>query len=132
TVVPSGRSSRPEPSGPPAASLSDDPTRGTMPRNNSPDDNRNRARENARQIAATQAKKEKTAKTILYVATAVIVVAVLAVLGALIFQQNKPAVSPENYVADGLTVGKDNTPVQPLKMPEGGVGSARPERGRRE
>src|SRR5699024_173391 len=32
---------------------------------------------------------------------------------------NKPAVSPENYVADGLTVGKDNTPVQPLKMPEG-------------
>ncbi|QUL79424.1 MULTISPECIES: thioredoxin domain-containing protein [unclassified Brevibacterium] len=90
-----------------------------MAKNNSADDKRNRARENARQIAANQAKKEKTAKTILYVGIAVVVVVVLAVVGVLIFQQNKPAVSPENYVAGGLTVGKDNTPVQPLKMPEG-------------
>src|SRR5699024_7969288 len=90
-----------------------------MAKNSSGDDKRNRARENARQIAANQAKKEKTSNTMLYVGIAVVVVVVPAVVGVLLFQQNKPAVSPENYVADGLTVGKDNTPVQPLKMPEG-------------
>lgn len=90
-----------------------------MAKNNSADDKRNRARENARQIAANQAKKEKTAKTILYTGIAVVVVAVLAVVGVLVFQQSKPAVSPTNYVADGITVGKDKTLVQPLKMPEG-------------
>ncbi|WP_169253221.1 thioredoxin domain-containing protein [Brevibacterium sp. 'Marine'] len=90
-----------------------------MAKNNSADDKRNRARENARQIAANQAKKEKTAKTILYTGIAVVVVAVLAVVAVLVFQQSKPAVSPTNYVSDGITVGKDNTLVQPLKMPEG-------------
>ncbi|MGC2939328.1 MULTISPECIES: DsbA family protein [unclassified Brevibacterium] len=90
-----------------------------MAKNNSGDDKRNRARENARQIAANQAKKEKTAKTILYVGIAVVVVAVLAVVGVLVFQQSKPAVNPSNYVSDGITVGKDDTLVQPLKMPEG-------------
>ena len=90
-----------------------------MAKNNSADDKRNRARENARQIAANQAKKEKTAKTILYTGIAVVVVAVLAVVSVLVIQQNKPAVSPSNYVADGITAAKDNTLVQPLKMPEG-------------
>ncbi|WP_209370847.1 DsbA family protein [Brevibacterium renqingii] len=90
-----------------------------MAKNSSGDDKRNRARENARQIAANQAKKEKTAKTILYVGIAIVIVAVLGVVGVLIFQQNKPAVSPENYVADGITVAKDDTLVQPKKMPEG-------------
>ena len=55
-----------------------------MAKNNSADDKRNRARENARQIAANQAKKEKTAKTILYTGIAVVVVAVLAVVLSLI------------------------------------------------
>ena len=90
-----------------------------MAKNNSADDKRNRARENARQIAANQAKKEKTAKTILYTGISVVVVAVLAVVSVLVIQQNKPAVSPSNYVADGITAAKDNTLVQPLKMPEG-------------
>lgn len=90
-----------------------------MAKNNSADDKRNRARENARQIAANQAKKEKTAKTILYVGIAVVVVAVMVVVGVLIFQQSKPAANPENYVANGISVSKDNTPVRPMKMSEG-------------
>ncbi|WP_210603252.1 DsbA family protein [Brevibacterium oceani] len=90
-----------------------------MAKNSSGDDKRKKARENARQIAANQAKKEKTAKTILYVGIGVVIVAVLAVVGVLIFQQNKPAVNPENYVSEGITVSKDNALVQPLKMPEG-------------
>ena len=43
-----------------------------MAKDNSAEQKRNRARENARQIAAAQAKKEKTAKTILYVGIAVV------------------------------------------------------------
>jgi protein-disulfide isomerase len=90
-----------------------------MAKNSSGDDRRNRARENARQIAANQAKKEKTAKTILYVGIGVVIVAVIAVVGVLVFQQNKPAANPDNYVASGINVGKDSALVQPLKMPEG-------------
>ncbi|TGD11772.1 thioredoxin domain-containing protein [Brevibacterium sp. S111] len=90
-----------------------------MAKNSSGDDKRNKARANARQIAANQAKKEKTAKTVLYVGIGVVIVAVLAVVGVLVFQQSKPAANPENYIADGITVGKDEALVQPLKMPEG-------------
>jgi protein-disulfide isomerase len=90
-----------------------------MAKNSSGDDKRNKAREHARQIAANQAKKEKTAKMILYVGIGVVIVAVLAVVGVLIFQQNKPAVDPKNYVANGITVSKDDALVQPLKMPKG-------------
>ncbi|WP_166973786.1 DsbA family protein [Brevibacterium atlanticum] len=90
-----------------------------MAKNSSGDDKRKQARENARQIAANQAKKEKTAKTILYVGIVVVIVAVVAVVAVLIFQQNKPAVNPTNYVSNGITVSKDNTLVQPQKMPEG-------------
>ncbi|UVI35481.1 DsbA family protein [Brevibacterium spongiae] len=90
-----------------------------MAKNSSGDDKRNRARENARQIAANQAKKEKTAKTILYAGIGVVIVAVLAVVGVLIFQQSKPATNPDNYVAGGISIGKDDALVQPLNMPEG-------------
>lgn len=90
-----------------------------MAKNNSGEDKRNRARENARRIAANQAKKEKTAKAILYVGIGVVIVAVLAVVGVLIFQQSKPAVVPGNYVAGGITVGKNAALVQPKEMPAG-------------
>lgn len=90
-----------------------------MAKNNSAGDKRNKARENARQIAATQAKKEKTAKTILYTGIAVVVAAVLVVVGVLIFQQSKPGVSPANYADGGVSLAKDNTVVQPKESGEG-------------
>lgn len=90
-----------------------------MAKENSAEQRRNKARENARQIAAAQAKKEKTAKTILYVGIGVVVVAIIAVVATLIFQQNKPGTEPSNYVAGGVTLAKDGAVVQPLKMPEG-------------
>lgn len=90
-----------------------------MAKNSSGDDRRQKARENARQIAANQEKKEKTAKTILYAGIAVVIVVVAAVVGVLIFQQSKPGVTPANYVAGGISLAKDGAPVQPKEMPEG-------------
>ena len=90
-----------------------------MAKNNSADQRRNKARENARQIAAAQDKKEKTAKTILYVGIAVVVVVVLVVVGVLIFQQNKPGGTPDNFVDSGVSMAKDGEVVQPKEMPEG-------------
>ncbi|MDN6122643.1 MAG: DsbA family protein [Brevibacterium sp.] len=90
-----------------------------MAKNNSGDNRRNQARENARQIAAAQDKKEKTAKTILYVGIGVVVVVVAAIVGVLIFQQGKPGMAPANYVAGGVSLAKDSTVVQPKQMPEG-------------
>ncbi|MDN5774641.1 MAG: DsbA family protein [Brevibacterium aurantiacum] len=90
-----------------------------MAKNNSGDNRRNQARENARQIAAAQAKKEKTAKTILYVGIGVVVVVVAAVVGVLIFQQSKPGITPANYVANGVSMAKDGEVVQPKQMPDG-------------
>lgn len=90
-----------------------------MAKNNSAGDKRNKARENARKIAANQAKKEKTAKTILYTGIAVVVVAVLVVVGVLIFQQSKPGVSPANYADGGISLSKDHTVVQPKEAGEG-------------
>ncbi|WP_350269624.1 thioredoxin domain-containing protein [Brevibacterium sp. CBA3109] len=90
-----------------------------MAKNNSADNRRNQARENARQIAAAQDKKEKTAKTILYVGIGVVVVVVAAVVGVLIFQQSKPGMTPANYAAGGVSLAKDAAVVQPKQMPEG-------------
>ncbi|GAA1616745.1 MULTISPECIES: DsbA family protein [Brevibacterium] len=90
-----------------------------MAKDNSAEQRRNKARENARQIAAAQAKKEKTAKTILYSGIGVVVVAVAVIVTLLIVQQAQPAVSPANYVAGGVNVARDNTVVQPMNMPEG-------------
>ncbi|HCG55011.1 MULTISPECIES: thioredoxin domain-containing protein [Brevibacterium] len=90
-----------------------------MAKNSSADNRRNQARENARQIAAAQDKKEKTAKTILYVGIGVVVVVVAAVVGVLIFQQSKPGMTPANYAAGGVSLAKDAAVVQPKQMPEG-------------
>ncbi|TSI19548.1 thioredoxin domain-containing protein [Brevibacterium aurantiacum] len=88
-----------------------------MAKNNSGDNRRNQARENARQIAAAQEKKEKTAKTILYVGIGVVVVVVAAVVAVLIFQQSKPGITPANFVAGGVSMAKDGKVVQPKQMP---------------
>lgn len=90
-----------------------------MAKNNSGDNRRNQARENARQIAAAQEKKEKTAKTILYVGIGVVVVVVAAVVAVLIFQQSKPGITPANFVAGGVSMAKDGKVVQPKQMPGG-------------
>ncbi|MDN5806652.1 MAG: DsbA family protein [Brevibacterium sp.] len=90
-----------------------------MAKNNSGDNRRNQARENARQIATAQDKKEKTAKTILYVGIGVVIVVVAAVVGVLIFQQSKPGITPANYAAGGVSIAKDSTVVQPMQMPDG-------------
>ncbi|SDS69034.1 Protein-disulfide isomerase [Brevibacterium sandarakinum] len=90
-----------------------------MAKNNSGENRRNKARENARQIAAAQEKKEKTAKTILYVGIGVVVVVVAAIVGVLIFQQSKPGITPANYVANGVSMAKDGQVVQPKQMPDG-------------
>ncbi|WP_309132248.1 thioredoxin domain-containing protein [Brevibacterium sp.] len=90
-----------------------------MAKDNSAEQRRNKARENARQIAAAQAKKEKTAKVILWSGIAVVVVVVAAVVGVLIFQQSKPGLTPANFVAGGVSIAKGNTVVQPKSMPEG-------------
>lgn len=89
-----------------------------MAKDNSAQDRRNKARENARQIAAAQAKKEKTAKTILYSGIAVVIVVVAAIVGVLIFNQSKPGATAMNFVSNGITVGKDATLVQPLTAPK--------------
>lgn len=90
-----------------------------MAKNNSGENRRNKARENARQIAAAQDKKEKTAKTILYMGIGVVVVVVAAIVGVLIFQQSKPGITPANYVAGGVSMAKDGQVVQPKQMPDG-------------
>ncbi len=90
-----------------------------MAKDNSAEQRRNRARENARQIAAAQAKKEKTAKTILWSGIAVVVVVVAAVVGVLIYQQAQPGTTPANFVAGGVSLAKGDTVVQPKTMPEG-------------
>lgn len=89
-----------------------------MAKDSSAENRRNKARENARQIAAAQAKKEKTAKTILYSGIAVVIVVVAAIIGVLIFNQSKPGATAMNFVSNGITVGKDAALVQPLTPPK--------------
>lgn len=76
-----------------------------MAKNSSADDRRANAREKARQIAAAQAKKEKTAKTILYTGIAVVVVAVIAVVGTLVWQSSRPAPAPVGMVSGTVAFG---------------------------
>lgn len=90
-----------------------------MAKDNSAAEKRNRARENARQIAAAQAKKEKTAKVILYSGIGVVVVAVAVIVTLLVVQSARPANPPANYVAGGVSLAKGGTVVQPMNMPEG-------------
>ncbi|WP_453985518.1 DsbA family protein [Brevibacterium casei] len=90
-----------------------------MAKDNSAEQKRNRARENARQIAAAQAKKEKTAKVILYSGIGVVVVAVAVIVTLLVVQSAKPATPPANYVAGGVNLAKGGAVVQPMNMPKG-------------
>ncbi len=52
---------------------------------------------------AAQAKKEKTAKIILYSGIGVVVVAVAVIVTLLVVQSARPANPPANYVAGGVS-----------------------------
>lgn len=75
-------------------------------------DRRQAAREKARQIAQAQAKREKTAKTILYTGVAVVVVAVLVIVGVLIYQAAQPAPGPRNYTGGSITLVNGGDSIQ--------------------
>ncbi|GAA4283121.1 thioredoxin domain-containing protein [Brevibacterium daeguense] len=75
-------------------------------------DRRQAARDQARQIAQAQAKREKTAKTILYTGVAVVVVAVVVIVGVLIFQAAQPAAGPKTYTAGSITLVDDGDGVK--------------------
>ncbi len=75
-------------------------------------DRRQAAREKARQLAEAQAKREKTARTILYTGVGVVVVAVLAVVIFLIVQAAQPTPGPKNYTAGSITLASDGEQVQ--------------------
>ena len=78
-------------------------------------DRRNTAREQARQIAAAQAKKEKTVKTILYVGIAVVVVAVMAVVGTLVWQSSRPVAPPQAMVSGTLAFAAGDDGIQAVQ-----------------
>ncbi|MCK1801725.1 DsbA family protein [Brevibacterium sp. R8603A2] len=75
-------------------------------------DRRQAAREKARQIAEAQAKREKTARTVLYTGVGVVVVAVIAVIAFLIYQAAQPTPGPKNYSAGSITLASDGESVQ--------------------
>lgn len=69
-------------------------------------DRREAAREKARQIAEAQAKREKTAKRVLYSGIAVVVVGILVAVGFLVYEASKPATVPAAYSDGGITLVK--------------------------
>ena len=100
-----------------------------MAKHPSANDRRANAREQARQIAAAQAKKEKTVKTVLYTGIAVVVVAVVAVVGTLVWQSSRPVAPPQNMVSGtvAFAAGDDGLQaVQPQGEEEGADVSALP------
>lgn len=100
-----------------------------MAKHPSANDRRANAREQARQIAAAQAKKEKTVKTVLYTGIAVVVVAVIAVVGTLVWQSSRPVAPPQNMVSGtvAFAAGDDGLQaVQPQGEEEGADVSALP------
>lgn len=78
-----------------------------MAKNQSKNDRRAAAREKARQIAEAQARKQKTAKRVLYVGIALVVALVLVVVGVLIYQSTRPAEEPKGYADGAVTFVKD-------------------------
>src|SRR5699024_322084 len=84
----------------------------------SPKDRRNTAREQARQIAAAQAKKEKTVKTILYVGIAGVVVAVIAVVSTLVWQSSRPVAPPQAMVSGTVAYAAGDDGLQSVQ-PQG-------------
>lgn len=100
-----------------------------MAKHPSANDRRANAREQARQIAAAQAKKEKTVKTVLYTGIAVVVVAVIAVVGTLVWQSSRPVAPPQNMVSGtvAFAAGDDGLQaIQPQGEEEGADVSALP------
>lgn len=95
---------------------------------NSTSDRRSAAREKARQIAQAQAKREKTAKTVLYGGIGVVVVAVIAIVVVLLVQAAKPQASPNTYVSGGVTLVESGSGLEAVapKDPKGDVPAGLP------
>lgn len=70
-------------------------------------DRRSAAREKARQIAEAQARKQKTAKRVLFIGIALVVVLVIVVVSVLIYQSTRPADQPQGYSDGSVTFVKD-------------------------
>ena len=90
-----------------------------MAKNPSAEDRRANAREKARQIAAAQAQKEKRAKAILYGGIAVVVIAVIAVVGTLVWQSSRPAPAPVGMVSGTVAFGPGEDEGLQAVLPEG-------------
>ncbi|GAA4516706.1 DsbA family protein [Brevibacterium yomogidense] len=89
-----------------------------MAKHPSANDRRANARAQARQIAAAQAKKEKTVKTVLYTGIAVVVVAVIAVVGTLVWQSSRPVTPPQNMVSGTVAFAAGDDGLQAVQ-PQG-------------
>lgn len=76
-------------------------------------DRRAAAREKARALAESQAKRERTSKMILRGGIGVVVLAILVIVGFLIFQSVQPAATPKTYVAGGITLSKGGAVAAP-------------------
>lgn len=90
-----------------------------MAKNLSSDDRRQAARDKARQIAQAQAKREKTAKTVLYSGIGLIVLAVIVVIVVLLVQAARPAPGPSAYSDDSLTLVKGDGGVKAVGAKDG-------------
>lgn len=82
-------------------------------------DRRAAAREKARQIAEAQARKQKTAKRVLYIGVALVAALVLVVVGVLIYQSTRPADQPQGYSDGSVTFVKDGDGVALTEDPAG-------------
>ncbi|WP_029088208.1 DsbA family protein [Brevibacterium album] len=78
-----------------------------MANKSSSEERRSAAREQARQIAEAQAKREKTVKVIVYSSIAVVVAAVLVVVGALVWNSTRPTASPQNLASGAFALASD-------------------------
>lgn len=78
-----------------------------MANKSSSEERRSAAREQARQIAEAQAKREKTVKVIVYSSIAVVVAAVLVVVGALVWNSTRPTAAPQNLASGAFALASD-------------------------
>lgn len=85
-----------------------------MAKNPLNDDRRRAAREKARQIAQAQAKREKTAKIVLFSGIGAVVLAVIVVVVILLVQAARPAPGPNAYSQGGITLVKDGSGFKPV------------------
>jgi protein-disulfide isomerase len=98
-----------------------------MAKNSSADDRRKAAREKARQIAAAQAKRDKTAKTLLYSGFAVVIVAVIVVVTVLVVRSNAPVDSPKAMAGGMIAVAPDGKDTFKAVAPKDADGKDVPE-----